>query len=151
MKSIRSSPILRFGLVLVVLVLVHSTACIHSERNPAPMPPLPDGACDAPVAESEVDTATPEAQDIVPTKRVAPLYPRRAIAHGVQGWVCLGYTITRRGTVEDLEVIASAPEGYLEDAAAEAIRQWRYTPKMENGQPVAQPGIRVMLRFEIRH
>jgi protein TonB len=74
---------------------------------------------------------------IAPTKiaDVAPAYPAIARAAGVQGTVLLQATIGLDGRVEDLQVLRSVP--LLDQAAVTAVRQWRYTPTLLNGQPVA--------------
>jgi protein TonB len=38
------------------------------------------------------------------------------------------------GTVQNVRVLRSKP--LLDDAAVEAVRQWRFTPTLLNGQPV---------------
>ena len=52
----------------------------------------------------------------------------------VQGVVLLQATISKEGTIEDLKVISGHP--LLNEAAIEAVRQWRYKPQMLNGQPI---------------
>ena len=66
---------------------------------------------------------------------IAPVYPAIARAAGVQGTVLLQATIGLDGRVEDLQVLRSVP--LLDQAAVTAVRQWRYTPTLLNGQPVA--------------
>jgi protein TonB len=43
-------------------------------------------------------------------------------------------TISKAGTIEDLKVISGHP--LLNDAAIEAVKQWRYKPQLLNGQPI---------------
>jgi protein TonB len=65
---------------------------------------------------------------------VAPVYPPLArIAH-VEGVVILEAVIAEDGTVRDLRVLRSI--NLLDDAAMEAVRQWRFTPTLLNGEPV---------------
>lgn len=64
-----------------------------------------------------------------------PVYPADAKAAGIQGAVVLSATITKMGTVENLQVL-SGPEK-LRDAATSAVSNWRYKPYQLNGQPVA--------------
>jgi TonB family protein len=65
-----------------------------------------------------------------------PVYPPIAKAGHVQGSVILGALITKQGTIDDLEVLISrAPS--LNDAAVEAVKQWRFRPFLLNGEPVA--------------
>ena len=138
----------RFLASAAALVLVMVSACGHSRRYPAPMPPRSSSACDHPDAAAK--SAEPsESADIVPIKRVAPKYPNRAVNRGIQGWVCLEFTITETGTVRDPHVINSAPGGYFEDAALQAIAQWLYDPKIVGGEAVEKPGVRLVLKFAL--
>jgi protein TonB len=68
------------------------------------------------------------------TKRVEPIYPRVAIASGIQGQVKLHAVIARNGKIESLEVI-SGP-ALLVQAALDAVRQWQYRPYYLNGEAV---------------
>jgi TonB family protein len=63
-----------------------------------------------------------------------PEYPPFAKATHLQGSVVLGALITKQGTIDDLEVLAS-PGPSLSEAAMEAVKQWRYKPYLLNGLP----------------
>jgi len=71
-----------------------------------------------------------------PTKirDVRPAYPEEAKAAGVQGIVILEVIIDPMGDVADAHVIKSVP--MLDEPALEAVRQWRFTPTLLNGEPV---------------
>jgi len=75
--------------------------------------------------------------DVRPPRKVtdvAPVYPPLARAAGVQGLVILEAVIGEDGGVRDVRVLRSAP--LLDEAAMEAVRQWRFTPTLLNGEPV---------------
>lgn len=59
-------------------------------------------------------------------------------------------TVGRSGVVESARVIAAEPAGLFEEAALEAVSQWKYSPRVENGLAVSQPGIRTTIVFELR-
>lgn len=141
-------PRLARACAVSALTIAMVGGCVHSARNPRPMPSVPEGACD-PGPEGDAETEHDAERNIVPVKRFAPYYPRSAYQNGIQGWACLRFTVAANGTVEGARVLASAPEGYFEEAALTAVRQWWYTPKTRDGQRVARPGVRVMLRFEL--
>lgn len=63
-----------------------------------------------------------------------PAYPAEAQEARVQGVVIVEATIDCEGAVSDARVLRGQP--MLNDAALEAVRQWRYTPTLLNGQPV---------------
>ncbi len=71
----------------------------------------------------------------VRTAYVAPIYPDIARTAGVSGVVALECTIDPTGHVIDVRVITGHP--LLDEAATNAVRQWRYTPTRLNGVPVA--------------
>jgi TonB family protein len=66
--------------------------------------------------------------------RVEPVYPRIAIAAGVQGQVKLHAIIARDGRIMSLNVISGHP--LLVRAAEDAVSQWRYRPYYLNGEAV---------------
>ena len=66
--------------------------------------------------------------------RVLPTYPPLALAMRVGGRVELQATISRSGTIENLRVM-SGP-AVLQQAAIDAVKQWRYRPYLLNGEPV---------------
>jgi protein TonB len=77
-----------------------------------------------------------------------PVYPAQALRDGTRGWVELEFTITASGTVRDIEVVGAEPRGVFDAAASDAVAEWRYQPRVVNGQPVAQRS-RVTLRFDV--
>jgi TonB family protein len=68
------------------------------------------------------------------THRVDPMYPTLAKQIGRAGRVELRAIIAADGTIQSLEAVAGDPIFY--QSALEAVRQWRYTPTLLNGQQV---------------
>jgi periplasmic protein TonB len=66
--------------------------------------------------------------------KVLPVYPPIARATGTHGTVVLQATISKNGTIENLHAL-SGP-AMLQQAAIDAVRQWRYRPYLLNGEPV---------------
>ena len=69
------------------------------------------------------------------TWNVTPEYPRLARLRRIEGIVILEVTVNRDGNVSNVSLLRS-PEG-LEDAAINAVRQWRYEPTIVNERPVS--------------
>ncbi len=65
---------------------------------------------------------------------VAPLYPEVARRADVKGIVILEVTVGVDGSVSNVRPLRSIP--LLDQAALEAVRQWRYSPTIVNGQSV---------------
>jgi TonB family protein len=63
-----------------------------------------------------------------------PRYPQEAKAAHIEGTVRMDVLIGRDGAVKDIEVISG--DALLSEAAAEAVRMWRYQTTLLNGQPV---------------
>jgi protein TonB len=75
----------------------------------------------------------------VPTKirDVRPVFPEAARAAGQSGTVVMETVIDATGAVRDTRILRSNPP--FDTAAAEAVRQWRFTPTIIDG--VARPVI----------
>lgn len=67
-------------------------------------------------------------------QRVEPSYPELAKRARIQGIVLLQVTVGEEGNVTDLKIIRGHP--LLNDEAAKAVRQWKYSPTLLNGEPV---------------
>jgi protein TonB len=75
--------------------------------------------------------------DIKPPTKVKdakPVYPAIARAARMSGIVFLEAIIAKDGSVKDLRVTRSA--GVLDQAAIDAVSQWKYTPTLLNNEPV---------------
>jgi TonB family protein len=72
---------------------------------------------------------------LVPTliKRVDPVYPEAARKAGIQGIVLLEATTDEQGNVAAVRVLKSIPE--LDQAAIDALKQWKYEPVIIEGKP----------------
>lgn len=64
-----------------------------------------------------------------------PVYPEIARRARVEGVVILQAIVTKQGTVESIEIFKGLPMG-LDQAAANAVRKWRFTPATLHGKPV---------------
>jgi len=102
---------------------------------------------DVGVEEQDVDGGTVTATsargpvriggDIQPPRRlvnVPPTYPPEAIKARITGVVTIEAVISTQGDVSDARVVSGVPG--LDDAALEAVRQWRFTPTLLNGEAV---------------
>jgi protein TonB len=93
-----------------------------------PPPPPPTTRQSGPVRVSELVTPPRKVVD------VRPVYPDVARQARVEGTVILEAILDQSGHVDKLRVVRSVP--LLDLAAMDAVRQWRYTPTVLNGQPV---------------
>jgi periplasmic protein TonB len=66
---------------------------------------------------------------------VPPRYPTHAQLARIEGVVVLDAVIDATGRVTDVQVTRSIQA--LDQAAIDAVRQWRFTPTLLNGEPVS--------------
>jgi protein TonB len=99
---------------------------------------LVGGALSAPPPPSPPPVTTPvriggsiQAPTLV--HRVEPEYPDIAVVAKVRGVVILEATIGVDGTVESVRVLRRIK--FLDQAAVDAVKQWRYSPLVLNGVP----------------
>lgn len=64
--------------------------------------------------------------------RVHPSYPKPARARKLHGAVVLQAVINKQGKVDSLQLVSGDP--LLAQAAADAVKQWRYKPYWHNGE-----------------
>jgi protein TonB len=67
----------------------------------------------------------------------APEFPQEARSRGVSGFVELKILVGLNGSIESIEVEKSEPAGFFDQAAMQAVRQWRFEPGITKGQAVA--------------
>lgn len=77
--------------------------------------------------------------DIIPAPKavhtVMPAYPEELRKHGVRGQVELKAAVDEKGSLMGIQVTKSL-HPYLDFAAVQALRQWKYEPSLQNGKPV---------------
>jgi protein TonB len=67
-------------------------------------------------------------------KDVRPVYPQIAQTAKVQGVVIIEATIGKDGSVKDAKILRSV--ALLDQAALDAVKQWKFSPTLLNGVPV---------------
>lgn len=92
-------------------------------------------ACPVPLLAGVDEVSSPT---LIPRSKVEPIYPMPARNEWAEGNVILQAIIDIGGNVTDVEILRCNNPGMgFEEAAVEAVRQWRYEPAMHKGQPVA--------------
>lgn len=137
--ALRSTPSARAG--VAVLGAVRQWQFERPSR--APMLIVTDvGVEEADVAAGTVTASSTRGPvriggDIQPPRRlvnVPPDYPAEAIKARITGIVTIEAVISAHGDVSEARVISGVPG--LDDAALAAVRQWKYTPTVVDGQAV---------------
>jgi TonB family protein len=114
-----------------------AASAISATASPAPRS---DG-------KPQVDTSA-IALDIVAVVRTPPVYPPDALKRGVEGSVTLKFDVTARGVVENASVMASTDDVF-DEAALNALTQWRYFPRIADGKRVASRDVQTIIRFQL--
>ena len=88
--------------------------------------------------------------EYLPIVKVAPAYPPRALARGIEGWVIIEFTVTRLGGVRDPMVVDSEPKtGIFHQSALGAASRFKYKPRVIDGVAVEVPGVRNKITFRL--
>tara|TARA_R110002072_G_scaffold149527_3_gene297419 strand:- start:722 stop:1339 length:618 start_codon:yes stop_codon:yes gene_type:complete len=75
-----------------------------------------------------------------PLVRIPPQYPPRAAERGLEGSCTMTFDVTPDGTPTNI-VATSCTSSMFERASIRAVERWRYSPKVQDGVPVARRGV----------
>ena len=120
------------GPVNLVIALPPARGVAAPPPPPPPPPPAPNAA--APAAPGAVRVGgNVQAMNLI--TKVTPVYPPLAKQAHVTGTVSLSVTISKEGTVDNVELVSGHP--LLVQSAIDAVKQWVYRPTLLNGSPTA--------------
>jgi TonB family protein len=83
--------------------------------------------------------------------RTRPLeieYPSHALSKQTEGEVEVGYSVTPKGVVFDVQVISATPAGVFDKAATIAVSRLRYKPVIDAGKPIAV-STKILVKFRV--
>ncbi len=120
------------------------------EQNVAPKPRSERlvGAPEVRVIVPPVESAGTQDQPVEFTENTPPEYPDYAFRNRLQGTVLLQLNIDINGNVHQVHVLKSSGHEILDEAAANAVRQWRGKPAMRHGKPVESQEL-LPIRFRL--
>ena len=87
--------------------------------------------------------------DIQPIFKVQPVYPKDALAVGLEGYCIVEFTVTEKGITADHEIVECTPSEIFALYSIAAAKQFLYLPELENGIPVSRKGVRNKINFRI--
>jgi len=133
------------------------------EPPPQPPPPSMDEvtpdtqamAVSAPTVNANINLENsgfglaPTDGEYLPIVKVTPIYPRRALSRGIEGYVIVEFTVTKQGTTRDVTVVEAKPTGLFDRAAIQAAQKFKYKPRVVDGQPIEVPGVQNKITFVI--
>ena len=98
---------------------------------------------------SELSVSAGSDRDAVPQVRIQPDYPIQARQKGIEGWVDVKFTVGADGSVRNPVVVNAQPKKIFDRAAIQAVKGWKYNPKIEDGRAVERKGLKVRIRFQL--
>lgn len=87
--------------------------------------------------------------EYLPIVKVQAIYPRRAQARGIEGYVIVEFTVSQTGAVVNPVVVEAKPEGIFEQAALDAAAKFKYKPRVMDGEPVSVAGVQNKITFQL--
>lgn len=153
--------------LLVLSALAFNPILSAQERQPA-QPPLPSQV-EKPVQPSRVLEATepqqvaqaPNAasepasrevdQELRPLRQVEAAYPPVAADEGIEGWAQVRFTVAADGSVptDSISMVDAEPAQIFDESAMDAIAQFRFQPRVVNGEAVDVPNVQYVFRFDM--
>lgn len=132
------------------------------EPPPQPPPPAMDNvtpethmAVSAVQVNTKIDLSasgfglSPSDGEYLPIVKVQPVYPRRALSRGIEGYVIVEFTVTKQGTTKDHVIVEASPKGIFDRAAIQAAKKFKYKPRVVDGEPIEVPGVQNKITFQI--
>lgn len=99
--------------------------------------PPPASTEAAPAAPGNATPATGNSQPMpIAGQSPPPSYPAAALRRGESGSVVVRVDVDATGYANNITVIQRSGSRELDRAATDAVRRWRFTPALSNGQPV---------------
>ena len=86
------------------------------------------------VTTMAVASTAPATMPLKQTQYVEPTYPTAAIAGSLTGSVEVQFVVEPDGTTSAVTITGARPAGIFEQAAIDAVRQWRYQPFKGEGR-----------------
>ena len=86
--------------------------------------------------------------DYVPVLKANPVYPRRAFARKIEGYVILEYTVSKSGSIKDPKILESQPARIFDASALKAASEYKYLPRIVNGEPIEVEGVKTRKTYD---
>lgn len=110
----------------------------------ASQPRITEAPAASPAAPPAATSSTPTGADRAlpePLETPAPRYPQEALRMRAGGTVRVKVVVAADGSVDRLELAEASGNRFLDRAALDAVRRWRFRPATRGGQPVAAEAV----------
>lgn len=85
----------------------------------------------------------------MPFIKVQPNYPTSASSRGIEGYVDVMFDVAPTGATENIRIINAVPSTIFNSSVIQAIKRWKYKPRMVNDTPVKSYDVRERITFEL--
>lgn len=140
----------RVAVGLFSVLLVVGAAAIQTSATPrppgadqSPSPEARNATCQSQAARLKLPfdpcRYAPEENrtwHLRPLSAPDPVYSEAARKRKIQGTTVLAVAINESGSVDAIKVVRSVGHG-LDEAAMDAVKQWKFVPTDKNGNPIA--------------
>ncbi len=116
---------------IVFLFGFFAATFLLAQKSP-PVENKPDAQAEQ--AKPAATTPPPDSTVLELVKKVKPEYPSAALPQKLQGRVIVRAVVSEIGDVETVEIVSGDP--VLANAAAEAVKQWKFKPFIHDSKPV---------------
>ncbi|WP_274604526.1 energy transducer TonB [Pseudomonas typographi] len=156
-------PLAIGGALLLVAMVIG--ACVMIEAKPVaveeppkitrvqmvelPPPPPPPVAPPPPKPIPPVPEAPAASTNAVALQQTVPAYPRMARQAKIEGFVTLDLVIRPDGSVASATVVEGKPPRLFDEAAINAVKNWKFQPRMVGGVAQEQRA-RQTVRFDLK-
>lgn len=85
----------------------------------------------------DIMPSTPEIDtNVIPTTRIEPIYPPRALRAGIEGTVTVEFTITVDGSVKDIKIVKADPPDIFNQSVLQAVKRWKFPAEIVDGKAI---------------
>ena len=109
----------------------------ESPASPGPVVAAPPPQAEPAPAAAAPPSVVPPSFNAAYLRNPPPAYPALSRRRGEKGTVVLRVHVSRQGAAEEVQARTSSGSAALDEAALEAVRQWRFVPARQGGEPVA--------------
>jgi len=88
--------------------------------------------------------------EYLPIVKVAPAYPRSAQRRCLEGHVVVEFTVTKNGSVKNLQVVSSS-SSVFEGSAKKAALKFKYKPRVIDGKAVETLSVKNKITYKMNN
>jgi protein TonB len=85
----------------------------------------------------------------VATMLIQPAYPAVAASRGLEGFVDVEFDVTETGATTNVRILQAQPAKVFERETIKAVKRWKFSPVIRDGQPVAYFGMVQRVHFQM--